>query len=182
MHLNQISVQYSPEADRLLLRVRSTSGELYEAWLTRRLVLRFWPHAREAVDKLSVQTAAANLAPGATVLPAAQPMLAQAAKESVLRDADFKTPFNPQTTSQPLGKEPLLASEVQMTTLADGQLRLTLFDAQRRSIALQLSGQMAIAVRELFEQGLAQAQWGLSANETVVERMDETPQVERVLN
>lgn len=114
-------------------------------------------------------------------MPEAQPMLAQVAKASVLREADFKTPFNAQITSQPLGKEPLLATEVQMTTLADGQLRLTLFDAQRRSIALQLTDQMAIAVRELLEQGLGQAHWGVLIGEASGARVMQAPG-ERVLN
>jgi hypothetical protein len=181
MQLSQIAVQYSPEADRLLLRVRSTSGQLYEAWLTRRLVMRFWPHVRTAVEHLGAKAAAARVAPGAVVMPEAQPMLAQVAKESVLREADFKTPFNAQATSQPLGKEPMLATEVQMTTLPDGQLHLTLFDAQRRSIALQLTDQMAIAVRELLEQGLGQAQWGLLVGEAGGARVMQAVG-ERVLN
>ncbi len=184
MQLSQISVQYQPEADRLLLRVKSVSGELYEAWLTRRLVLRWWPHAHEAVDKVSASGAAARVAPGATVLPQAQPMLAQAAKDEALRVADFKTPFNVKDTRQPMGKEPMLAVEVQMTTLTgqqDPQLRLTLFDAKRNNLQMQLTEPLAIAVRELLEQALAKAQWGVLLGEATGSRITVSNE-ERVLN
>jgi hypothetical protein len=160
MQLSQISLQYLQDADRLLLRVKSVRGELIDVWLTRRLVLGFWPHANQAIDRLGAQAQAARLAPGATVLPEAQAMLAQSAKTAALQGADFSTPFDAQSTAQPLGAEPLLPVEVQLAADAR-QLRWTLIDAQRRQVQLQLNQTLAMAVRELFSKALAQAHWGI---------------------
>ena len=43
MQIHQLSVSYQAEQDRLLLRVSSTGGEEMRLWLTRRLMLGFWP-------------------------------------------------------------------------------------------------------------------------------------------
>jgi hypothetical protein len=185
MQLSQISVQYLPEADRLLMRVKSTAGELYEVWLTRRLMLRWWPHAQTVVQSLGVSVQSQRLAPTSVPTPEAKTMMAETAKQTVLAGADFKTPFDANAKTQPLGQEPLLAVEVQMSVIASGaqkQLRLILLDAQRRQVQLQLAEPLAIAVRELLEQGLSKAQWGLLLGEATGSRVELPEGVERVLN
>jgi hypothetical protein len=42
---------------------------------------------------------------------ASEAMLAQSARERALRGADFKTPFEEQASSLPLGPEPMLATD-----------------------------------------------------------------------
>jgi hypothetical protein len=185
MQLSQISVQYLPEADRLLMRVKSTAGELYEVWLTRRLMLRWWPHVQTVVQGLGATGQAQRLAPTSVPTPEAKTMMAEAAKQTALAGADFKTPFDASAKAQPLGKEPMLVVEVQMSVIASGahkQLRLTLLDAQKRQVQLQLAEPLAIAVRELLEKALGKAQWGLLLGEATGSRVELPEGAERVLN
>jgi len=162
MQIRQVSLHYRPEADRISLRVNASDGAQFAVWLTRRLVLRMWPHLASMVTTIGVQREVAQATPGANVMPEARAMLADVARERALKASDFKTPFTERPTSQPLGAEPMLAESAQLTTLADGQLRLAFTDAAKRNVALQLSAEHATALRELLLQALRHADWGVA--------------------
>ena len=176
MQIRQLSLHYRPEADRLLLRVNVNDGAQVAVWFTRRLCLRLWPHLHSAVTRLAVakETGHAKLK-DAIVTPDAQAMLAQSARERVLRDADFKTPFTEQAESHPLGSEPMVAVEVQLTPLSDGHLRLAIIDANKRNLQLQLSETMATAIKELMVQALRQADWGIDLADATAPAPPPTP-------
>ena len=169
MQIRQLALRYRPEADRLLLRVNSGDGQQVAVWFTRRLCKRLWPHLAEAVTRIGVAHETGKSAlHNAMVTPEAQAMLAQAARERALRDADFKTPFADQASGHPLGPEPLLATEVQLTPLADGHLRLTIVAVDQRSVQVQLTESMATAVKELMLKAIQQADWGFELGDAVV--------------
>lgn len=162
MQIRQVALHYRPEADRLLLRVNVSDGAQVAVWFTRRLCLRLWPHLHSAITRIGVakETGQAKLT-HAIVTPEAQAMLAQSARERALRDADFKTPFAEQAATHPLGSEPMIAVEVQLTPRSDGHLRLVIIDASKRNVQLQLTETMATAFKELMTQALRQAEWGI---------------------
>ena len=161
MQIRQLALHYRPEADRLLLRVNGGDAQQVAVWFTRRLCQRLWPHLAEAVTRIGVaRETGQSLLHNPMVTPEAQTMLAQAARERALRDADFKTPFAEQASGHPLGQEPLLATEVQLTPLADGHLRLAIVAVDKRSVQVQLTESMATAVKELMFKALQQAEWG----------------------
>ena len=162
MNIRQLSLQYHAEADRLLLRVNSNDGQRFAIWLTRRLSARLWPHLAGMVTQIGIAQEVASAAPDAIVMPEAQAMLAQNARERALRGADFKTPFDEQPGAHPLGAEPMLAAEVQLTPLADHRLRLGIADRDKRQVQLQLTETLAMAVKELMAKALLQADWGLA--------------------
>jgi len=181
MQIRQLALTYRPEADRLLLRVNADDGEQFAVWFTRRLSTRLWPHLLRIVTTLGVTHEVAVAAPHATVMPEARAMLAQSARERALRGADFQTPFDDQARAHPLGAEPILATEVQLTPLPDGHLRWLIVDAQRRQVQLQLTETLATAVRELMYKALQQADWGL-AIDAVVASESNAAQAPRTLN
>jgi hypothetical protein len=80
--------RYLPEADRMLMQVRTRAGELVSIWFTRRLMLRLW----KTLQELAARLAAARTTPDAVAVPQAREMLSQAARQRVLQDTDFKTP------------------------------------------------------------------------------------------
>ena len=166
MQIRQLALHYRPEADRLLLRVNSGDNQQVAVWFTRRLCQRLWPHLSQAVTRIGVarETGQSNLH-NPMVTPEAQAMLAQSARERALRDADFKTPFADQASGHPLGVEPLLATEVQITPLADSHLRLAIVAADKRSVQVQLTESMATAVKELMFKAMQQAEWGFELGE-----------------
>lgn len=191
MQIRQLALHYRPEPDRLLLRVNSSDGQLFAVWFTRRLALRLWPHLNQLVTQIGIQheatqlgvkNAAATRTPAATLLPEAQAMLADAARERALKKTDFATPFDTQSaTVQPLGTEPMLATEVQLAPLPNGCLRVVVTDSSRRNVQLQLTQDLATAVRELMAQALRQADWGLAIDASFAAAMP-APEDKRRLN
>lgn len=157
MDIHQASVSYLFDADRLLLKVSTRAGELFQVWLTRRLMGRLWPHLTQHVTRVQ----AGVLDTRAVVTPEARAMAAQLARTQSLQQADFRTPFDASPKVQPLGAEPLLAVQAQLTLLPERQLRLVFADAARRELALQLPERLATALLALVEQALRQAEWDL---------------------
>lgn len=165
MQIRQLALHYRPEADRLLLRVNAADGQFFAVWFTRRLTVRLWPHLDQMVTAQGVRQELHQQAAGdATPVPEAQAMLASAARERALTRTDFSTPFDSGNAkkSEPLGPEPMLATEVQLAPLAQGALRLLIVDDKKRTLQLQLTEEMATAVRELMTRALAQADWGIA--------------------
>jgi hypothetical protein len=162
MHIRQVSLQYHAEADRLLLRVRSSDDNVFAVWMTRRLCLRLWPHLSAMVQHAGATHAAAQAAPHATPTPEAAAMLAASAREQTLAQADFSQPFQATAAQQPLGPEPMLAHVVQLTPQEGGRLQLSISDAHKRNVQLVLDAALGTAVRELMVAALRQADWGLA--------------------
>jgi hypothetical protein len=162
MHIRQVSLQYHAEADRLLLRVRSSDDKVFAVWMTRRLCLRLWPHLSAMVQ----HAGAAQAAPHATPTAEAAAMLAASARQQTLAQADFSQPFQATAAQQPLGLEPMLAHVVQLTPQNGGQLKLSISDAQQRNVQLVLDAALGTAVRELMVAALRQADWGFALEAT----------------
>lgn len=162
MHIRQVSLQYHVEADRLLLRVRSSDDNVFAVWITRRLCLRLWPHLSSMVQWAGAATAVALATPQATPTPEAAAMLAESARERTLQQADFSQPFQAAAAQQPFGPEPLLAHMVQLTPLDGGRLQLSISDAQKRNVQIVLDATLGTAVHELMVAALRQADWGFA--------------------
>ncbi len=153
-----MQLRYQPPADRLLWQLRTTGGDLYAVWLTRRMVRLLWP----PLNKLVTHAGILQTMPHASVLPEAQAMLAQAVRDRPLPGASFAEPFDSRPTAQPLGAEPLLPEAIDLGPGDKGQgLKLQLREESGRRLAMQLSADLATALLRLMEQALAAADWGL---------------------
>jgi len=158
VNIHQMQLRYQPAADRLLWQLRTTNGDLYAVWLTRRMVRLLWP----PMTKLVTQAGIVQTLPHATVLPEAQAMMAQAVRDRPLPGASFAEPFDTRVTAQPLGAEPLLPEAIDLGPGDGGQgLKLQLREAGGRRLAMQLSADLSTALQRLLEQALAAADWGL---------------------
>ena len=154
-----MQVRYDPAADRILWQVRTQAGEMFSAWLTRRMLGQIW----QPFQLLVGQSSLAHTPTAASLVPEAREMLAQTARARPLPGADFKAPFNPQATALPLGPDPLLPIAADMGPRADGPgMALRLRDEQGRSLAVQLTGDMCAALSRLLEKAIADADWGLA--------------------
>ncbi len=153
-----MQLRYQPAADRLLWQLRTTSGDLYGVWLTRRMVRLLWP----PMAKLVTSAGLAQEMPHTSVLPEAQAMVAQAIRDRPLPGASFAEPFDTRVVAQPLGTEPLLPEAIDLGPGEGGQgMKLQLREGGGRSLAMQLSADLAAALQRLLEQALAVADWGL---------------------
>jgi len=157
MDIHQIQVKYDPVADRLLLQIRTREEQLFPIWLTRRMVVRLWPHFRGMVSGLAVS----RTAPAAVAVPEARDMLADAARERALKAADFKTAFNASAATQPLGPEPVLPIAIDLRPAPRQAVVLVIRDAHGRSLELAFGEDLAHGLLKLVESALAGSEWGL---------------------
>ena len=158
MDIHQIQVKYDPLADRLLLQIRTRDESLFPIWLTRRMVMRLWPHLHGMVSGLAVTRSA----PAALAVPEARDMLADAARQRALKSADFKTEFNPSSARQPLGPEPALPMAIDLRPAQGQAVVLVIRDTAGHSLELALGEDLAHGLLALVESALASSDWGLT--------------------
>jgi hypothetical protein len=126
MNIHQLSVNYVQEQDRILVRVNTTAGEEMRVWFTRRLTIGLMPMLQKIVAQWVAKQEAVkspSISPTATADPQTQQLLTEFKREESLQKSDFKTPYKPPNTL-PLGPEPLLVTEIQVTPLPSGQLQI----------------------------------------------------------
>ncbi len=166
MHIHQLSVNYLQEQDRILARINTTGSEEFRLWFTRRLSQGLWPMLQRAVAQQVAQQALAHT-PGmaaASADPQTQQMLADFKRQESLQKADFRTPYQEQAAALPLGPEPLLVTEVNITPLPSGQLQMH-FQEQLpnspapRGFQMALEPQLLHGFVHLLEQAMGVAQW-----------------------
>ena len=165
MNIHQLSARYNQEQDRILVRINSTDGTEMRLWLTRRLTLALWPTLNKAVVEHVVRQDG-----GTTHLrdEASKKMLAEFQREAVLKDADFSTPyldFQDAPTTLPLGNAPLLVTEVRITPVANGPLKIAFNEqlegqANGRGFQVELAPPLVHGLVQLLKRALQQSAWG----------------------
>ena len=161
MNIHQISVTYVPEQDRCLVRINSQGGEELRLWFTRRLVLGLMPHLmRTAGEQMLQHTGPAVLA--APVEQQRQQMLASFQKEADAYKGDYQTPFKAEASALPLGIEPALITEIQLTLLPSGKVDLQMMGktaAQTRNIKLGMTPQLMQGLLHLLGEAIKKSDW-----------------------
>ena len=159
MNIHQLSVHHDDRQDRLLLRLKTQDLQEWRFWLTRRMTLRLVP----VIEKSAVRLELAQ--PGVAVpdVPSQQ-MLSELKRDAFLQKADFATPFESQTSSLPLGQDPLLVTDAQLNVKPNGALDMTLEDKsdpnQIKSCHLELQVNLVHGLVHLIQQAAEKAQWG----------------------
>lgn len=167
MNIHQLSVNYLQEHDRILVRINTTESAELRLWFTRRLTLGLAPILGKIVaEHVAKQEAikSPHISPTATADPATQQMLADFKKHEHLQKSDFETPFKAEITQLPLGAEPLLVTEVNMTPQASGQMQLVfsekLPDAVKpRSFQIALEPKLTHGFIHLLDKAIEVSMW-----------------------
>lgn len=163
MNIHQVTVSYVREQDRLLMRINDRSGTELQAWLTRRLALALLPVLGK-ISSEQLQKAAASGEPADSLADQRQRLLTEFEKEAALRSGDFKTPYKKPPEDMPAGPKPLLLTEIKVTPLEGGQLRLLMLEKlpgqeNTRNLQFVLGPQLSHGLLQLLHQGLKQSQW-----------------------
>src|SRR5438045_3670098 len=163
MKIHQLSVNYFAEQDRILVRINTAASEEMRLWLTRRLMLGLWPLLSKLLTKHLLKLEAAGVSLD-TADEDLKKMLADFRKEQFLQEADFDTPYDENQAVLPLGKNPLLVTDVDASPLPNGRLRLSfnerLPNAQRpRSFQMEMDPKLMQGMMHLLEQALTRSQW-----------------------
>lgn len=172
MNIHQLSVNYIQEQDRILARINTVAGEELRLWFTRRLSLGLWPMLNKIVAEHVAKQEAVK-SPSISPVSAddqTKKMLADFKKEESLQKADFKTPYKDQPAALPLGPEPLVVTEINITPLANGQLQLNFQEkfpnvANPRGFQMALEPQLIHGFVHLLDRALQQSQWGGQAQQ-----------------
>ena len=166
MNVHQLSVSYVPEQDRILVRINTTEGRELHFWLTRRLTLGLSPVLDKVVTEHSARQGVAGVAPAQVVAmdPVAKKAVAEFQRNENLRSADFSTPYQPAAQNPPLFEQPLLLTEVNITPLANGQLRIACAEklpggGAPRAFQLGLTQHLIHALMHLMERAVQQSRW-----------------------
>ena len=176
MNIHQVSVNYFADQDRMLLRISTQTGEELRVWFTRRLMLGLLPalstKATEQVNQLAGYSLNTEL-----FHDQRQTMLEKFQKEAAIYGGDYKTPFQVAAGNLPLGVEPLLVNEINLTLLAEGQLQVQMIEklpTQTRNLQIVMDAPLVQGLLQLFNQTLPQTQWlemssatGFGVNEKV---------------
>lgn len=166
MNIHQVSVSYVMEQDRLLMRLNCKEGGELRAWLTRRLALGLMPVLNKTAGEQMTKVAGIGLS-AASLEDKRQQMVTAFEKEASLRKGDFETPYQAQAHAPadiPLGPEPLLLTEVKMTLMGNGQLRLEMFEKfagqdANRNFQIMMDAPLSNGLLKLLHQGLQQSRW-----------------------
>jgi hypothetical protein len=165
MHIHQLSVSYEERQDRLLLRLNTQDRQEFRFWLTRRMSLRLFPAIDQSVLRMEASQPGVA-APDTT----SQKMLTELKRDAFLAKADFSTPFDSAAEHRPLGEEPLLITDAQLSLQTGGGLLVTFQEkssnAPVKSCQLNLQASLVHGWVHLMQQALSKADWGFGAPET----------------
>ena len=167
MDIRQISVRYIQDHDRILVNINTSAGEEVQMWLTRRMTLRLWPLInRVVIDHFAIPADAktdgfVNLAAMDTQT---KTVLADFKRQQAIQNADFDTPYRSGATTRPLGDQPLLVTEVNLTPQGNAQLEINFKEqleppATHRGFLMALPTELVFAVIQLMGHALEQAHW-----------------------
>jgi hypothetical protein len=161
MNIHQVNVSYVNEQDRFLLRINSSSGEEFRAWLTRRLTLGLLPLlGKKAAEQLKAQIQPPD--PATPLSHQRHQLVENFEKEAAAYKGDFQTPFKEGSAALPLGPEPLLVTEMKITSLADGKLQIEMLEklaGRTRDLQMVMDPPLTQGLLRLLAQGLKTSRW-----------------------
>ena len=165
MDIEQLSVNYLPEQDRILTKIRTKDAQELRLWFTRKLTVGMWPVFCRVLDEVTAAHASEQVHVAAPDAPARAAMV-DFKREETLQKADFSTPYKTEVKWTPLGPEPLLVTEVKLTAQKAGRMRLQVAEklsngAQPRGFDMALEQSLLHGLHQLLRQAIESAEWGL---------------------
>jgi hypothetical protein len=160
MKIHQLSISYQLEHDRILVQINTQAQEILRVWLTRRMLLQLLPRLTQLASN-----AEASQAQLSSTDDAVKQMLMDFKKQASMEQGDFKTPFNTEAKSYPLGPEPLLVTSIQLLPTANGNLQIGFEEkigATPRGFQINLDTPLLHNTIHLLETSAQTSGWGLT--------------------
>ena len=159
MNIHQLSISHDERQDRLLLRLNTQDAKEFRFWLTRRMVMRLLPVMDQSIGRLEAAQ------PGLAVAdPAARQLLTELKRDAFLQTADFATPYDGKVQQLPLGSEPLLVTDAQISLQASGGLQIVFQQKtgdNTQSCQMNLQASLVHGLIHLIRQCMAKADWAM---------------------
>src|SRR6185295_3173173 len=151
MQLEQITIEFLAEQDRLLMRLAADDRSEVLLWLTRRCVKLLWPQ----LVKLAESAPTIALQPA----PEARQALLDMERERALQNADFSKPYDEAGRARPLGSEPLLVARMNTGRNEQGRHVLGLLPAKGQGINLAMDDTLLHGVCKLLQDAVDKTDW-----------------------
>ncbi|NQU61737.1 MAG: hypothetical protein HQ512_11455 [Rhodospirillales bacterium] len=151
--LHQITMGFSAEDDRLLLRISTTEKTEYQLWLTRRFVHVLWS---ALIRVLEIEPAAKTGS-----VPAAKKAVMAIEHEEALSAADFAHGHDEGNENLTLESGPLLVVGGSVKPDKGGLTQLTLQTQNGAEINVALNKNLTHALCKLLVETTAKAEWGM---------------------
>jgi hypothetical protein len=151
--LHQMTVSFSPQEDRLLLRFGTTSHIEYRLWLTRRLVTELWKGLVKAVENtpdVKVQSE-----------PRVRQAILSMRHQEAVKGGDFSQKPDPVAQPHPLSEKPMLVVGIKSAPAPQGKTALSFQVEGQKDIGLVLDDKIIHALCHLIVTGVSNAKWGL---------------------
>jgi len=170
--ISQLQMSYSPEEDRVLLRLNTTATEEFRFWLTRRYC------------QLVVQALAAHRAvdPDVSnqVSPVARKAVEEFKQEAANASGNFKDDFKPSDTF-PLGENPVLAHKLTYK-VSGGKLVLTISPQSGQGVTIVLDSSLNFNITKLLKSAGKAGEWGLDWDSAKQRDAQVTEEENRIIN
>jgi hypothetical protein len=161
MQIHQLSVSHDEVQDRLLVRLNTQDAQEFRFWLTRRMALRLIPAMNQSLLRLE------SSQPGVTASNQnAQQILTEIKRDAFLQTADFATPYAAQAQLMPMGAEPLLVTDVQLSLQTHGSLTVVFQQKVGQAVQscqLNLQAPLVHGLIHLVQEALVKADWDMAA-------------------
>ncbi len=159
--LHQIQLRYDAVEDRALLRVTTTARDEFRFWITRRYARLLW-------KALTGSAARAGRAAQHSE-PATRRAVMAFEHEAALAKADFKTRFENQGLSTPLGAAPVLLAQVKCARLDGGLTLLGMHPLKGQGIEVRLDQTLLHSLLRLLAEAARAGEWDLDMAVSVPE-------------
>ncbi len=162
--LHQISMSFSPEEDRVLLRISTTDHNECRLWLTRRFVRILWKAL------LQVLNAQPDIARGVgSAGPMGRPDLEPKVKEAILamqhhdvvQASDFSQKYDVKKENKPVSEKPMLVIGGACYASKDNHTRIKFQTADGKEINVKLNAELVHALCHLLVATAVKAEWNL---------------------
>ena len=150
--LHQINLGFSPEEDRLLLRINTIGKTEYCLWLTRRYVKLLWKLLTKSVESLPEVSAQSA--------PEARAAVKSFQRQEARQVADYSKNYDDGQAKRPLGEAAALLVGVRAEP-GKNSTQLILQTKDGRAINLSLELKLLYSLLDLLVSSTKQAEWNL---------------------
>jgi hypothetical protein len=151
--LHQMTVSYSAQEDRLLLRFGTTAHIEYRLWLTRRMLRLMW----------EILVGAVETSPDIAVQPekrVRQAVMSMRHQEAV-QDGDFSQKRDPEAKPLPQNERPFLVTAVKTNPAAKGHTQIVFKVEAGTDVQIVLNEKLIHALCHMLISGAEKAEWRL---------------------
>jgi hypothetical protein len=160
--IHQLTVNYDPSEDRLMLRVGTSDGGEAQAWLTRRMTLILSPHLPRTLEK-QIEVLGLEADPSRKAAHKTGDESGAGRPKPWVSNTDLSQPYRPPVKSLMDGP-PLLVTDIDIHPQSDG-LTLLVFKERKpeqkgeRKLELRLEPQLLQGFIHLISESLPRTEW-----------------------